>query len=96
MTQLAVKAWVFNPELLHQHVRISGNDGEGETEDFRGVVTEISGDKITVNSVFESNKRRYYLSYFYDEGLKMEVWDKEPTVYKVSEEYVQETCEDEG
>ncbi|WP_410514383.1 hypothetical protein PaeBR_08320 [Paenibacillus sp. BR2-3] len=64
--------------------------GEGYVNEFRGVVSEINGEKIIVKSVFEDKQRRLFLSDFYGEGLKMEEWDKEPTTYEVPEEYLNE------
>lgn len=82
MKELAVKAWVFNPALRDQLVRINGRDEEGERVDFTGFVTNILGAEIEVYSVQSTAKYKTFRLYeFHEEGLKMEVWDEKPSLY---------------
>ncbi|SMG58285.1 hypothetical protein [Paenibacillus aquistagni] len=88
MRNLAVKAWVFRPDLLYRIVLVTGKDEEGDKCDVKGRVSDWMGDKIEVRSIYNSDViYTFRLENFHEEGLKLEVWDTQPNVYSVPDEY---------
>lgn len=87
MAGLAIKTWVFNPELRSKIVIISGLDEAGEKVNIRGVVREAEGSKLLIKAIDFDDLHEFYLNDFYDEGLKLSVWDTEPTEYEMPESY---------
>lgn len=82
MKELAVKAWVFNPVLEGELVRITGIDEEGDQKDFTGFVTKILGAEIEILNKYNlADYRKFRLYEFREDGLRMEVWDVKPNVY---------------
>ncbi|QDA30235.1 hypothetical protein [Paenibacillus polymyxa] len=80
--ELAVKAWVFNPELRGHMVLVSGRDEEGDKIHEVGTVAQVIGDQIEVIVVQgdEVKLHKYKLHEFSgEERLALEVYDQPPT-----------------
>lgn len=74
MNNIAIKSWVFNPELQGKFVRVYGSDHEGDSVDREGLVLNVNGENLKLSS--DGTERSFYLGEFGQNGLKLEVWDQ--------------------
>lgn len=76
--EIAVKSWVFNPELKGLIVSVTGVDDEGDSISVTGCVIDISGDIIEVRnySGTELKEFRFSLQDFSSDGLVLKVFNQ--------------------
>ncbi|OBZ08909.1 hypothetical protein A8L34_22410 [Bacillus sp. FJAT-27264] len=90
MTAIAVKAWVFNPELKNMIVSVFGKDEQGDRVNIKGLVVDAQGEELTIKNIYDSSQSVFPLYLFAeDDGLNLEAWDAGPTSYEVPVEYRQ-------
>lgn len=72
---VAVKQWVFNPELKGKFVRVHGVDGEGAKLELQALVAQVEADRINI-STFDSGEWVLRLHEFGENGLALEVCEQ--------------------
>lgn len=94
---LAIKAWVFNPDLEGKFVVVLGIDEEGDKICVSGKVDSTNGDFIEIREATcwdgKCKLHKFCLREFNDEGLSLEVYDQAPSKCEKSRAHLNEESE---